>query len=135
MDVRVPLFIRPEDDDQKQLMLEAINVPVGTATLGRRLVNITVIKEQGRSGSREPEAKRGARGSLCLSGREAWLRGLAGHLTSVNISLTVCKMGCRFLYGVGGWAAVHRVSVTILGCWPSRCQPAPLPILSLMAFA
>ncbi|XP_035890036.1 integrin beta-4 isoform X4 [Phyllostomus discolor] len=46
VDVRVPLFIRPEDDDQKQLMLEAINVPVGTATLGRRLVNITVIKEQ-----------------------------------------------------------------------------------------
>ncbi|XP_054449263.1 integrin beta-4 isoform X1 [Pteronotus mesoamericanus] len=46
VDVRVPLFIRPEDDEQKQLMLEAINVPVGTATLGRRLVNITIIKEQ-----------------------------------------------------------------------------------------
>ena len=51
MDVRVPLFIRPEDDDEKQLLVEAIDVPVGTATLGRRLVNITIIKEQGRSGS------------------------------------------------------------------------------------
>ncbi|ELW68311.1 Integrin beta-4 [Tupaia chinensis] len=47
VDVRVPLFIRPEDDDEKQLLVEAIDVPVGTATLGRRLVNITVIKEQG----------------------------------------------------------------------------------------
>ncbi|XP_075850869.1 integrin beta-4 isoform X2 [Microcebus murinus] len=46
VDVRVPLFIRPEDDDEKQLLVEAIDVPVGTATLGRRLVNITVIKEQ-----------------------------------------------------------------------------------------
>lgn len=50
VDVRVPLFIRPEDDDEKQLLVEAIDVPVGTATLGRRLVNITIIKEQGRSG-------------------------------------------------------------------------------------
>ncbi|XP_064126808.1 integrin beta-4 isoform X5 [Loxodonta africana] len=46
VDVRVPLFIRPEDDDEKQLLVEAIDVPSGTATLGRRLVNITVIKEQ-----------------------------------------------------------------------------------------
>lgn len=46
VDVRVPLFIRPEDDDEKQLLVEAINVPMGTATLGRRLVNITIIKEQ-----------------------------------------------------------------------------------------
>ncbi|XP_013007365.1 integrin beta-4 isoform X2 [Cavia porcellus] len=46
VDVRVPLFIRPEDDDEKQLLVEAIDVPVGTATLGRRLVNITIIKEQ-----------------------------------------------------------------------------------------
>ncbi|XP_060058746.1 integrin beta-4 isoform X3 [Erinaceus europaeus] len=46
VDVRVPLFIRPEDDNEKQLLVEAIDVPVGTATLGRRLVNITVIKEQ-----------------------------------------------------------------------------------------
>ncbi|MBZ3870613.1 Integrin beta-4 [Sciurus carolinensis] len=46
VDVRVPLFMRPEDDDEKQLLVEAIDVPVGTATLGRRLVNITIIKEQ-----------------------------------------------------------------------------------------
>ncbi|KAM8787293.1 integrin beta-4 isoform 2-T2 [Rhynchonycteris naso] len=46
VDVRVPLFIRPEDDDEKQLLVEAINVPMGTATLGRRMVNITIIKEQ-----------------------------------------------------------------------------------------
>ncbi|TKC53398.1 hypothetical protein EI555_014852, partial [Monodon monoceros] len=46
VDVRVPLFIRPEDDDEKQLLVEAIDVPAGTATLGRRLVNITIIKEQ-----------------------------------------------------------------------------------------
>ncbi|XP_026936489.1 integrin beta-4 isoform X4 [Sagmatias obliquidens] len=46
VDVRVPLFIRPEDDDEKQLLVEAIDVPAGTATLGRRLVNITIIQEQ-----------------------------------------------------------------------------------------
>ncbi|XP_004593108.2 integrin beta-4 isoform X2 [Ochotona princeps] len=46
VDVRVPLFMRPEDDDEKQLLVEAIDVPVGTATLGRRLVNITIIREQ-----------------------------------------------------------------------------------------
>ncbi|XP_037664957.1 integrin beta-4 isoform X1 [Choloepus didactylus] len=46
VDVRVPLFIRPEDDDEKQLLVEAIDVPTGTATLGRRLVNITILREQ-----------------------------------------------------------------------------------------
>lgn len=46
VDVRVPLFIRPEDDEEKQLLVEAIDVPMGTATLGRRLVHITIIKEQ-----------------------------------------------------------------------------------------
>ncbi|XP_075415567.1 integrin beta-4 [Tenrec ecaudatus] len=46
VDVRVPLFIRPEDDDEKQLVVEAIDVPTGIATIGRRLVNITIIKEQ-----------------------------------------------------------------------------------------
>lgn len=51
VDVRVPLFIRPEDDDEKQLLVEALDVPVGTATLGRRLVNITIIKEQGWAGA------------------------------------------------------------------------------------
>lgn len=58
VDVRVPLFIRPEDDDEKQLLVEAIDVPMGTATLGRRLVNITIIKEQGRWGWREPRGGR-----------------------------------------------------------------------------
>ncbi|XP_038597912.1 integrin beta-4 isoform X5 [Tachyglossus aculeatus] len=46
VDVRVPLFIRPEDDDEKELLVEAIDVPEGTATIGRRLVHITIIKEQ-----------------------------------------------------------------------------------------
>lgn len=47
VDVRVPLFIREEDDDEKQLQVEAIDVPTGIAKIGRRLVNITIIKEQG----------------------------------------------------------------------------------------
>uniref|UniRef100_A0A670IB52 Integrin beta n=1 Tax=Podarcis muralis TaxID=64176 RepID=A0A670IB52_PODMU len=49
VDVRVPLFIREEDDDEKQLQVEATDVPVGTAEIGRRLVNITIIKEQANS--------------------------------------------------------------------------------------
>ncbi|XP_025954748.2 integrin beta-4 isoform X2 [Dromaius novaehollandiae] len=46
VDVRVPLFIREDDDDEKQLQVEAIDVPTGIAEIGRRLVNITIIKEQ-----------------------------------------------------------------------------------------
>ncbi|XP_067164714.1 integrin beta-4 isoform X4 [Apteryx mantelli] len=46
VDVRVPLFIREDDDDEKQLQVEAIDVPNGIAEIGRRLVNITIIKEQ-----------------------------------------------------------------------------------------
>ncbi|XP_054831784.1 integrin beta-4 isoform X1 [Eublepharis macularius] len=49
VDVRVPLFIRADDDDEKQLQVEATDVPVGTADIGRRLVNITIIKEQAKS--------------------------------------------------------------------------------------
>ncbi|XP_056406070.1 integrin beta-4 isoform X1 [Hyla sarda] len=49
VDVRVPLFIRPEDDDEKQLLVEALEVPAGTARLGRKNVNITIIKEQAKS--------------------------------------------------------------------------------------
>uniref|UniRef100_A0ACB8ELA4 Integrin beta-4 n=1 Tax=Sphaerodactylus townsendi TaxID=933632 RepID=A0ACB8ELA4_9SAUR len=49
VDVRVPLFIRDDDDDEKQLQVEATDVPVGTARIGRRLVNITIIKEQAKS--------------------------------------------------------------------------------------
>ncbi|XP_072501822.1 integrin beta-4 isoform X4 [Notamacropus eugenii] len=46
VDVRVPLFIRPDNDEDEHLVVEAIDVPLGTATIGRRLVNITIIKEQ-----------------------------------------------------------------------------------------
>ncbi|XP_073444037.1 integrin beta-4 isoform X4 [Dendrobates tinctorius] len=49
VDVRVPLFIRPEDDDEKQLLVEAVEVPSGIARLGRKNVNITIIKEQAKS--------------------------------------------------------------------------------------
>lgn len=47
VDVRVPLFIKDEDDDKKQLRVEALDVPIGIAEIGRRFVNITVIKEHG----------------------------------------------------------------------------------------
>ncbi|MGH0132719.1 UNVERIFIED_CONTAM: hypothetical protein FKN15_050287 [Acipenser sinensis] len=47
LDVRVPLFIKDEDDDKKQLKVEAVDVPQGIAEIGRRLVNITVIKDHG----------------------------------------------------------------------------------------
>lgn len=47
VDVRVPLFIREDDDDEKQLQVEAIDVPTGIAEIGRRIVSITIIKEQG----------------------------------------------------------------------------------------
>lgn len=49
VDVRVPLFIRPEDDDEKQLLVEALEVPTGIAHLGKKNVNITIIKEQAKS--------------------------------------------------------------------------------------
>ncbi|XP_072208147.1 integrin beta-4 isoform X2 [Excalfactoria chinensis] len=49
VDVRVPLFIREDDDDEKQLQVEAIDVPTGIAQIGRRIVNITIIKEQASS--------------------------------------------------------------------------------------
>ncbi|XP_029456359.1 integrin beta-4 isoform X2 [Rhinatrema bivittatum] len=49
VDVRVPLFIRDEDDDEKQLLVEAVDVPMGIAEIGRRAVNITIIKEQAKS--------------------------------------------------------------------------------------
>ncbi|XP_032932727.1 integrin beta-4 isoform X1 [Catharus ustulatus] len=49
VDVRVPLFIRDDDDDEKQLQVEALEVPNGVAKIGRRVVNITIIKEQASS--------------------------------------------------------------------------------------
>lgn len=47
VDVHVPLFVKDEDDDKKQLLVEAMDVPLGIAEIGKRLVNITIIKEHG----------------------------------------------------------------------------------------
>lgn len=47
VDVHVPLFVKDEDDDKKQLVVEAMDVPLGIAEIGKRLVNITIIKEHG----------------------------------------------------------------------------------------
>lgn len=47
VDVHVPLFVKEEDDDKKQLQVEAMDVPLGIAGIGKRLVNITIIKEHG----------------------------------------------------------------------------------------
>lgn len=48
VDVHVPLFVKDEDDDKKQLQVEALDVPLGIAEIGKRLVNITIIKEHGK---------------------------------------------------------------------------------------
>ncbi|KAM4525118.1 integrin beta-4 isoform 2-T3 [Odontesthes bonariensis] len=49
VDVHVPLFVKDEDDDKKQLLVEAKDVPLGIAEIGKRLVNITIIKEHATS--------------------------------------------------------------------------------------
>ncbi|XP_061611666.1 integrin beta-4 isoform X2 [Phyllopteryx taeniolatus] len=49
LDVHVPLFAKDEDDDKKQLLVEATDVPLGIAQIGKRLVNITIIKEHASS--------------------------------------------------------------------------------------
>uniref|UniRef100_V9K785 Integrin beta n=1 Tax=Callorhinchus milii TaxID=7868 RepID=V9K785_CALMI len=49
VDVRVPLFTKEEDDDEKQLRVEAVDVPEGTAEIGKRFVDITIIKEDAKS--------------------------------------------------------------------------------------
>ncbi|TNN48639.1 Integrin beta-4 [Liparis tanakae] len=49
VDVHVPLFVKDEDDDKKQLLVEAMDVPIGIAKIGKRLVNITIIKEHATS--------------------------------------------------------------------------------------
>ncbi|XP_031699889.1 integrin beta-4 isoform X1 [Anarrhichthys ocellatus] len=49
VDVHVPLFVKDEDDDKKQLQVEANDVPLGIAEIGKRLVNITIIKEHATS--------------------------------------------------------------------------------------
>uniref|UniRef100_A0A1A8MBB1 Integrin, beta 4 n=2 Tax=Nothobranchius TaxID=28779 RepID=A0A1A8MBB1_9TELE len=49
VDVHVPLFVKDEDDDKKQLQVEARDVPLGIAEIGKRFVNITIIKEHATS--------------------------------------------------------------------------------------
>ncbi|XP_019939014.2 integrin beta-4 isoform X1 [Paralichthys olivaceus] len=49
LDVHVPLFVKEEDDDKKQLHVEAVDVPLGIAGIGKRLVNITIIKDHATS--------------------------------------------------------------------------------------
>ncbi|KAM9717001.1 integrin beta-4 isoform 2-T2 [Menidia menidia] len=49
LDVHVPLFVKDEDDDKKQLLVEARDVPLGIAEIGKRMVNITIIKERASS--------------------------------------------------------------------------------------
>ncbi|XP_076027925.1 integrin beta-4 isoform X2 [Genypterus blacodes] len=49
LDVHVPLFVKDEDDDKKKLKVEAVDVPLGIAEIGKRFVNITIIKEQATS--------------------------------------------------------------------------------------
>ncbi|XP_069785428.1 integrin beta-4 isoform X2 [Narcine bancroftii] len=49
VDVRVPLFVKEEDDDEKRLLVEAMDVPLGMAEIGKRSVDITIIKEAAKS--------------------------------------------------------------------------------------
>ncbi|KAM4715706.1 integrin beta-4 isoform 2-T2 [Anableps anableps] len=49
VDVHVPLFVKDDDDDKKQLLVEARDVPLGIAGITKRYVNITIIKEHARS--------------------------------------------------------------------------------------
>ncbi|XP_015244098.1 PREDICTED: integrin beta-4 isoform X1 [Cyprinodon variegatus] len=45
VDVHVPLFAKDDDDDKKQLLVEARDVPLGIAEIAKRYVNITIIKD------------------------------------------------------------------------------------------
>lgn len=47
VDVHVPLFVKDDDDDKKQLKVEARDVPLGIAKIVKPFVNITIIKEHG----------------------------------------------------------------------------------------
>uniref|UniRef100_A0A8C5GEF1 Integrin beta n=1 Tax=Gouania willdenowi TaxID=441366 RepID=A0A8C5GEF1_GOUWI len=49
LDVHVPLFVKDEDDDKKQLLVEMVDVPLGIAGIAKRFVNITIIKEHASS--------------------------------------------------------------------------------------
>uniref|UniRef100_UPI00358F1D7F integrin beta-4 n=1 Tax=Myxine glutinosa TaxID=7769 RepID=UPI00358F1D7F len=44
-DVRVPLFIKEEDDNEKKLLVKALSVPKGLAHITKPEVNITIIKD------------------------------------------------------------------------------------------
>ncbi|CAM9915789.1 unnamed protein product [Lampetra fluviatilis] len=48
-DVRVPLFVKEEDDMEKKLLVEATSVPEGLARITRRNVHITIIKDMAKS--------------------------------------------------------------------------------------
>ncbi|KAK7918950.1 hypothetical protein WMY93_010234 [Mugilogobius chulae] len=45
LDVRVPLFVKDTDEDEKKLQVEALDVPLGIAELGKKFVNITITKD------------------------------------------------------------------------------------------
>ncbi|XP_060700363.1 integrin beta-4 isoform X2 [Hemiscyllium ocellatum] len=45
VNVRVPLFVKDEDDDEKQLQVEAVDVPKGNAEIDQPFVYITMIKQ------------------------------------------------------------------------------------------
>ncbi|XP_032429706.1 integrin beta-4 isoform X5 [Xiphophorus hellerii] len=49
VDVHVPLFVKDDDDDKKQLKVEARDVPLGIAKIVKPFVNITIIKEHATS--------------------------------------------------------------------------------------
>ncbi|CAL9708839.1 unnamed protein product [Knipowitschia caucasica] len=45
LDVHVPLFVKDQDDDEKKLLVEALEVPLGIAEIGKKFVNITITKD------------------------------------------------------------------------------------------
>ncbi|XP_055006431.1 integrin beta-4 isoform X2 [Boleophthalmus pectinirostris] len=45
LDVHVPLFVKDQDDDEKKLQVEALDVPLGIAEIGKKFVNITITKD------------------------------------------------------------------------------------------
>ncbi|XP_072311845.1 integrin beta-4 [Eucyclogobius newberryi] len=45
LDVHVPLFVKDQDEDEKKLQVEALDVPLGIAEIGKKFVNITITKD------------------------------------------------------------------------------------------